>query len=307
VDDLQSALRHPGLTADPAVRRHCQELALAAIQDFTRTIAPEEAIVKWARDLLTKTNQIAPPCDLRRVAVKLNAKIDYVPLSSCGRLLYEYHGSQILVNRDRRSDEQRFSIAHECGHILLRNIIVKRIRDPEVRRSVFRWGNSDEQERLCNRLAAELLMPEDWVRDALTKSNKRGVELVCDLASEFRVSLTMVIRRLVELGLPYLAVWYLSDEHRQDHRGSGAQKLHIKFGWSYKPAGFTTAYIPKAQSITHETLVYRVYAGRKRDSAWEIMTYAGLHDHPHFAEAVPTKTGVLLLVDLERQPEASTL
>ncbi len=304
MDDLQSALRHPRLTPDAAIRRECQELALTTIRSYTQKRDPKHAVAEWARKLLAKSNQSSPPCNITRVAETLSAKISYVPLSGSARLLYQFGENQILVNRSRRSDEQRFSIAHECGHIVLRNIIVKQIEDAEVRRSVFQWGNSDEQEQLCNQLAAELLMPQEWVRAALAKSDLRGAELAHALAAEFRVSFTMAIRRLVELGLPYLVVfWYPSDEDAGRNDKSAKEVLRLRFGWSCKPAGYTSAYIPKVQAIPRETLLYRVFAEQKRNSAWEEMKYAGLHGRTHFADAIRTRSGVLLLVDLERPRE----
>lgn len=67
-------------------------------------------------------------------------------LEESGRVEYVGNKLRILVRAGDSPLRQRFTIAHELGHVLLGF-------DPAGRR------RSDEEERRCNRFAAALLMP----------------------------------------------------------------------------------------------------------------------------------------------------
>jgi len=112
----------------------------------------------------------------------------------------------IGVNMDEAPVRQRFTIAHELGHLLMhegRQLWV----DRSVRVNLREVGEHSRggQEREANWFAAELLMPEDMVRTtAASIAQRRQVtedSLVLALAETFQVSRPARSYRLLNLGL----------------------------------------------------------------------------------------------------------
>ncbi len=129
-----------------------------------------------------------------------------------GALLRDEHRTVIGVNALHPDTRQRFTIAHELGHLVLhtghpvhydrapfrinlRNAVSSEARDPE--------------EIEANRFAAELLMPEAMLkRDLLEQdipgldvSDEHALETVRWLADRYKVSVQAMAIRLATLGL----------------------------------------------------------------------------------------------------------
>ena len=170
-------------------------------------------IQKTARGLLTKFDIQAPPVPVRRLARECGACIVRVS----GRdddidgFLYRVGDEAVIgINRDQASVRQRFTIAHELGHLLLheRNRVhVDRGFRVRLRSSVSREG-IDRDEMEANRFAAELLMPigflradlEEWELDLADDRQLRT------LARRYGVSTQALAIRLNSLGYSIEAV-----------------------------------------------------------------------------------------------------
>jgi Zn-dependent peptidase ImmA (M78 family)/transcriptional regulator with XRE-family HTH domain len=85
-----------------------------------------------------------------------------------------------FVNQDAPGDRQRFTLAHEIGHMVM-----------------HQWPSQDQEEQ-AQEFASELLMPADEIRDDL-----RGLDLkrLYPLKSYWRVSMQALIYRAARLGL----------------------------------------------------------------------------------------------------------
>jgi Zn-dependent peptidase ImmA (M78 family) len=92
----------------------------------------------------------------------------------------------VRINRHDPSRRQRFTAAHEIAHFLLHiNEIGAGISDDVLYRSSL----SDRREAEANRLAADILMPEDLVREALeTAKLLKIADVIGYLADRFEVS-----------------------------------------------------------------------------------------------------------------------
>jgi Zn-dependent peptidase ImmA (M78 family) len=108
----------------------------------------------------------------------------------------EGQDAEIYVNASDSSNRQRFSCAHELGHY------VKRVSGREDdswgyidRRGPTASQGTDPEEIFANQFAAELLMPEQLVRDMAGDLGAAG------LAVEFAVSVGAMKYRLENLGL----------------------------------------------------------------------------------------------------------
>ncbi|RZA15660.1 MAG: ImmA/IrrE family metallo-endopeptidase [Proteobacteria bacterium] len=94
-------------------------------------------------------------------------------------------------NRDEISYRNRFTIAHELGHVVLGHVTDE--RSPK-RDTTF--TNDDPDERFANAFAAALLMPEKFVRKLYRSA--RGIQ---ELADAFGVSTAAMNFRLKNLGI----------------------------------------------------------------------------------------------------------
>lgn len=114
-------------------------------------------------------------------------------LSASGWFRFEDGKPVIYFNSRDPINRQRFTIAHELGHYELGH--GERPRDSVA---AFNLYNFDPYEADANRFAAELLMPEAWVKWLVID---RGVTSLTNLASQFDVSEVAMRYRLGNLGL----------------------------------------------------------------------------------------------------------
>ena len=145
-----------------------------------------------------------PPVSVEILAAKLGIEIVERPLGRTSALLLRKEGRSIcIVHQQHSSRRKRFSIAHEIGHFLL--------HPPREAYDLFvvaRDERSSEgtyiEEIEANSFAAELLMPEEYLR------NKARLHLylaadyeeeIKELAGLFEVSYEAMTHRLTDLGL----------------------------------------------------------------------------------------------------------
>lgn len=109
-------------------------------------------------------------------------------------------GFVIRINRHDPGKRQRFTVAHELAHFLLHadQIGAGGIADDVLYRSTL----SDRREAQANRLAADILMPDRLIREAVEDAREKGVgDLVLFLAERFRVSEGAMRIKLEQLGI----------------------------------------------------------------------------------------------------------
>lgn len=95
-------------------------------------------------------------------------------------------GYVIRINRHDPQKRQRFTVAHELAHFILhREEIGNGIEDDVL----YRSGLSDRREQQANRLAADILMPENLLDEAKEGAEEKGVgDIPMYLAELFGVS-----------------------------------------------------------------------------------------------------------------------
>ncbi len=98
------------------------------------------------------------------------------------------HKYLILIDGERSSYRQRYTLAHEIGHIVLGHIHKKYIIWDSIIQDIT-------HEREANIFAAELLMPE---KEVIEKAKTLSLE---ELSAYFRVSKSSMQIRLKELGI----------------------------------------------------------------------------------------------------------
>ena len=122
-----------------------------------------------ARDLMKRFEINTPPIPVRTLARGCGARIVRVPGNNgdIDGFLYRKESESVIgVNQNQAPVRQRFTIAHELGHLLLHEypqVHVDRGFRVRLRNGVSQKG-IDRDEMEANRFAAELLMPIEFLR-----------------------------------------------------------------------------------------------------------------------------------------------
>lgn len=170
------------------------------------TIRPGYARLRRRADELL-AGLTCPPVDPAAIASNLGAEVRLFDLEAdvSGVLYREADRRVIVVNKQQSLVRQRFTIAHEIGHLILHSGNAVHVdegfrinlRDP-------RAATAEEVEEIeANAFAANLLMPAAWVRrdvedNRLDPSDEDALAL---LAERYGVSLHAMALRLASLSV----------------------------------------------------------------------------------------------------------
>lgn len=160
-----------------------------------------------ASGLLKQATVESPPIPIERIAKLKGATIRYVPFEGrISGLLYQDEDQTIIgVNKLHPKTRQRFTIAHELGHLLLHSDEELYLdRDFRIAlRNEHSSESTDINEIQANSFAAELLMPFAMLRGDLRGHvlDYENDDEIRTLANRYKVSLQAMIFRLTNLGL----------------------------------------------------------------------------------------------------------
>lgn len=161
-----------------------------------------------ATKLLADLRLEEAPIPVLEIAIQLGAKVRYDPMEGdvSGMLFRRGKTSVIGINSKHAVVRQRFTIAHEIGHMLLhegKQMVIDKSARVNLRDSKSSLA-TDREEIDANGFAAALLMPHDLVRSSLSRllGNAKTVKqsVVSDLAEKFEVSIHAMTIRLANLG-----------------------------------------------------------------------------------------------------------
>jgi Zn-dependent peptidase ImmA (M78 family) len=151
-----------------------------------------------------------PPVPVEEIAHRLGATVSFEQFASdVSGVLYRQASTAVIgVNSEHAKSRQRFTIAHEIGHLRLhrgRPMFVDHSVRLDRRDSSASLG-IDPEEIEANSFAATLLMPEKMIIAAIAQSSTargraRSEGLVGQLAKRFEVSPQAMEYRLANLGL----------------------------------------------------------------------------------------------------------
>jgi Zn-dependent peptidase ImmA (M78 family) len=148
-----------------------------------------------ARKLLAKHRITSIPVPVERIAKEEGIKVEYAPLD--GELSGFAHireGVTIVgINSLHASSRQRFTLAHELGHVFLHRSELEKavhVDKGSLRRDAMAAAGIDPLEIDANAFASELLMPQGLLAEALAGKtiDLENDEMVTSLARRFRVS-----------------------------------------------------------------------------------------------------------------------
>lgn len=206
-----NANRSPGTVLRATAKRLASTELAAAIDDLLcRAEAhdmPERALhvgaaqpAYAANELLEKAGIVDPPVPVDVLAERCGVLVLYRPLPDAlsGLVFSVERGPVIGINSNHSPNRQRFSTAHELGHVLLGHERETGVHQrfhldvAEITPPGYNWRH----ERAANDFAADLLMPRRLVATAF-EQNPRPARL----AKKFKVSELAMGYRLVDLGL----------------------------------------------------------------------------------------------------------
>jgi len=172
---------------------------------MTRRRAAEQSATR----LLDESDCATLPIPVEQLARACGALVNYQPFDAedISGLLFRKPGQApvIGVNSANSLVRQRFTIAHELGHLRLHKgeLILDRLARVNFRDSTSSAA-TDTQEIEANAFAATLLMPQPLIEEQLQVQARRrqqgDEQLVETLAKQFQVSRAAMEYRLINLG-----------------------------------------------------------------------------------------------------------
>lgn len=158
--------------------------------------------------------------------------IDEEPISSEAMLLPTGDGYRIVLKDGKEHGamvRQRFSYAHELGHLLLQKVGVQKKSNLVAK---HRGGNlKNQEERLCDQIAAEILMPRNaFLVDA--QALGWSLKSLQGLARIYRTSIIATALRMLGLTAEPCAmgVWMPQEESSGNHRLKQSYSSIYRYG-----------------------------------------------------------------------------
>jgi len=161
-----------------------------------------------AQEVLTRLSFRSLPVPVEKVAKALGAQLRFSPLDEeLSGMIYIKDGIPIIgINALHHPNRQRFTIAHEIGHLELhRDIISAEVhvdrQFPVLMRDATSATGTEKIEIEANRFAAALLVPKLLLDEALKGRpfDIDGESPLNELAKKFRVSKQMLEYRISNL------------------------------------------------------------------------------------------------------------
>lgn len=189
---------------------------------MAKSIMGQERIENRVEKILKDLGLDSPPIPVDRVARALGATVRKEPYNGdLSGALYRRDGLCVIgINKKENGLRQRFTIAHEVGHLVLHDgsVYIDRqysgeLSKPSETQTAKRYFRdkvssqaSDPEEIEANRFAAALLMPQSLLFADIEKRNItvpiRSLGDIRPLAGRYQVSLEAMVFRLINLGVP---------------------------------------------------------------------------------------------------------
>jgi hypothetical protein len=227
---------------------------------------PEQVIETYVEEHLTAGRQHRLPIDVDGLASLLGIKqrIDSFPFA--GRIYAEPSGQLVMdLNGDDYESRRRFTCAHEIIHTAFPGF-----RKQERYRSDVSTGGytvRDEEEYLCDRGAASLLLPARLVAERFDIGD--GLDAVEALQEEANVSLEAAGNRLVALAKGPAMLLVLEIAHKPADRAAlrrgetVAPRLRVRYG----TASNLKAFVPRHKSVADDSIFVRALESGRRQRA----------------------------------------
>lgn len=165
----------------------------------------KQSIQTITSNLLNSAGYNELPINVNKIASYLNVSIYAIELpEDISGILDVRTEPIILINKEHGLPRQRFSVAHELGHYQLHHILgIIHVDKKSYYRNIKSTQGLDIIEIEANQFAANLLMPENLIRNELEKYEDfidMDEDIVTIMAEKFNVSATAMGFRIHNLG-----------------------------------------------------------------------------------------------------------
>ena len=179
------------------------------------------------------------------------------PLVDQQGILVNSDAGVILIKEDDPIVRQRFTEGHELMELLF---------DAQERLSEgakLPW-NEQEKEKLCDRGAAELLMPQSSFIPQLQASGM-SLQTGCTLANLYQTSLLATMLRMMQYGVGayVLIMWHSAltrKEMQMSNKLGTSPQEKLRVWWSTRTQNWHCGFIPKNKSISQDSLIFKAHA-----------------------------------------------
>lgn len=173
-------------------------------------------IERRAEEVLRNSLALSVPIDLNKVCKHLGVHVHYETLEDkvSGVLMIKGGERHALINVEHHPNRQRFSLAHELGHLVLHDCRQDRLFIDTIMRVYQRVGAASDkaytsgdslttpaEEREANHFASALLMPESLIIEHSKHLDLEEESDIALLARTFSVSDQAMSIRLQKLRL----------------------------------------------------------------------------------------------------------
>ena len=235
-----------------------------------------DAISQWLFERCDLPTE--PPIDLEQLAVKMGVTNIYeTDMAEDGRLEQDGRQATVHLRRGLGAGRRRFTLAHELAHRAL-------IHPNAAAIAYRRPGNDDDEERLCDEIAAALLMPRGWMNHL--DSRPQNLSTLRLIAERAQVSLSAALVRSREInGWRKSLLQFSLDQGKW--RLQAASGVPLEWHRSIRSA-------PATHEVIEATPIWR-------DSERELPLRAEDHNLKAPAQIDRSRTGAVALVELDRQ------
>ena len=225
-----------------------------------------ESFVSMAKSLVGRSRIAQPPIDPAQLA-KLQGVQRIIlssSLSGSGRLVRIGPELAIVLNKSESRERRNFTCCHEIAHTFALQGSAEKLRAS----GSIECDQSSVEEDLCDRAAAEMLMPECLFRRH-AETLEPSIDSVLSLSKSFGASIRATMVRLGALSCwrAVFSVWRFAAT-----LGS-AKRLRV--AWSVRPAPLR-CFVPRHASVDPTSSIYATFVTGHRSLRQEAFSLGSL-------------------------------
>jgi Zn-dependent peptidase ImmA (M78 family) len=220
-------------------------------------LGPLELAARELAEQLRKRHSIAHyPMPVKRLAEEEGARIQYAHILSEGSLCQTQGDYVLRVKASSHPFRQRFTIAHELGHLIL-DQLAGSCTGPHYR-LLIGCDDLKAEERFCDCFAAYLLMPDDAIAELVDWSSITITKIIRKAYDELEVSISSLVRRVLEQ-IPYNggALWFSNMGKPSD-----ANDVKLRLNWGIFPKS-ENIYLPRYASVPENCPIHQAAKSSK--------------------------------------------
>ena len=253
-------------------------------------IQSEEDVWRYVEFLRSESGlSDSPPIDLSCIYRHFGIPTPLrAPLDEQQGILVDSKTGIILIKENDPLVRQRFTEGHELMELLFD--ACEQIR---MGSAVRNWSGQ-QKERLCDRGAADLLMPES---SFLPRLNELGISLSTArvLATLYQTSRLATLIRMMQQGCGNyaLVMWHCALKPREVKKLSASTsqpEKKLRVWWRTQTQDWTGGFIPKDKSIPHDSPISTAYVTGQACSGRETI-HLGWGAIDCWVEALPIQMG----------------